>query len=68
LEGGDVVAKIVMDYKKMPSTDRQNIVADNNGIIIPEDEMKGLAEIKNTKEIKEVENVELEIVIGILGT
>ena len=30
--------------------------------------MKGLAKIKNTKEIKEVENVELEIVIGILGT
>ena len=51
----------------MPSTDRQNIVADNSGIIIPEDEIKGLAEIKNTKETKEVENVELEIVIGILG-
>ena len=27
-----------LNYKKMPSTDRQNIVADNSGIIIPEDE------------------------------
>jgi len=47
-----LIAEVVIDYKKIPSTDRQNIITDSSSMIILENKVKGLVKIKTLKRLK----------------
>ena len=47
-----MIAEVVIDYKKIPSTDRQNIITDSSSMIILENKVKGLVKIKTLKRLK----------------
>lgn len=47
-----LIAEVVIDYKKIPSTDGQNIITDSSSMIILENKVKGLVKIKTLKRLK----------------
>ena len=47
-----LIAEVVIDYKKIPSTDRQNIITNSSSIIILENKVKDLVKIKTLKRLK----------------